>query len=62
MIEYQKRFHLAASVLMVTYLLMKNINVAIELISKVVNYGNRVRKFPVFIFKKRKEDICSEPV
>lgn len=62
MMNNLKRLHLAVLVLKISLLLMKNAEVAIELISKVVNYARSVRKFPSFLLEKRQTDFCAQPL
>jgi len=54
MTKNQKRLNLAASVLTLTLLILENVNVALELISKVVNYGKAIRKLSAFLLEERK--------
>ncbi|WP_158282773.1 hypothetical protein [Aminobacter sp. AP02] len=52
-----KRLNLAASALTVSLLLLKNVNILIELVSKVVNYARGIRKFPAFVLEERQTDL-----
>ncbi|MGY4751422.1 hypothetical protein ACVNHC_16325 [Pannonibacter sp. Q-1] len=59
--KFKKRLDLAAAVLTVTLLVLKNVGALIELLSKVVNYpGSNVRQLQVFILEKRKTNICAQ--
>ncbi|CTQ73615.1 hypothetical protein [Roseibium alexandrii] len=59
--KFKKRLDLAAAVLKVTLLVLKNVDVLIELLSKVVNYpGSNVRQLQVLILEKRKTNICAQ--
>jgi len=55
--KIQKRLDLAVAVLTGVYLSLEIINVALDLLSKVVNYGRTVRKFPLFVYAERQADI-----
>ncbi len=62
MMDNHKRFHLAVLVLKASYLLMKNMEIACELISKVVNYDNRFREFSIFLLEKWQAHIRPERI
>lgn len=55
--KIQKRLDLAVAVLAGLYVSLEIINVALDLLSKVVNYARTVRKFPVFLHAQREADI-----
>lgn len=50
--QIQKRLDLAVAVLTALYFSLETINVALDLCSKVVNYGRRVRKLPLFVHEE----------
>ena len=57
MIKIQKRLDLAVAVLTALYLSIETINVALELLSKVVNYGSSIRKLPILVREEWQADI-----
>lgn len=59
--KFKKRLDLAAAVLKVTLLVLKNLDVLIELLGKVVNYPeSNVRKFQIFVLEKREANLCPQ--
>ena len=55
--KIQKRLDLAVAVLTGLCVSLEIINVALDLLSKVVNYGRTVRKLPVFLHAQREADL-----
>lgn len=51
--KIRKRIDLAVAALTVLYLSSETIQSVIDLLSKVVNYAGRIRKFPLFIQAER---------
>ncbi|WP_220325447.1 hypothetical protein [Rhizobium wenxiniae] len=60
--KIQKRLDLAVAVLTGVYISLEIINVALDLLSKVVNYGRTVRKLPIFLYAQREADLRAQSV
>ena len=56
----QKRLRLAGQYLALVLLILENVNVALELLSKAVNYAARIRKLPAFILEERQADLRTQ--
>lgn len=55
--KIQKRLDLAVAVLTGVYVSLEIINVALDLLSKVVNYGRTLRKLPIFLYAQWEADL-----
>jgi hypothetical protein len=55
--KIQKRLDLAVAVLTGLYVSLEIINVALDLLSKVVNYASKFRKLLVFLHAQREADL-----